>query len=475
VRTAVYTRISQDVTGQQLGVQRQLGDCVALAERIGWEVVARYDDNDVSAYSGKRRPGFDQMLDDMKAGQFAALIVWHTDRLYRSMKDLERLIDVADASGVQLKTVQGGDLDLSTSAGRMLGRILGATARQESEHHAERRKAANLQRAAAGQWCATGNRPYGYTKDGEPLEPEASLLRQAAVDILAGHSLHSIAAAWNSKGYTTTKGAKWSNLHVRRVLTNPRIAALRVHQGRIVGAGSWEPILELDTFRGLTAYLQDPSRKNGLAFERRYMLSGIARCGLCDQPMYATYPHGRGRRMVYACRPTAHIARSGALLDEYVEALVLAWFSQPKTRKRLAALLNGGRNVDVKALQAQHEALQARKRELAAKFAKGAIDGDQLDSGTSELNVQQAAIAKVLGAVSRKSPAAKMLAAEAPRQYWAGCSPDIRGKIVAEIMTVTVKPAPRGRWFKDRDEPTTAEWERFGEYLDIKPKAASNE
>ncbi len=96
------------------------------------------------------------MLDDMKAGQFAALIVWHTDRLYRSMKDLERLIDVADASGTQLKTVQGGDLDLSTSAGRMLGRILGATARQESEHHAERRQGREL--AARGRRAVVRHR-----------------------------------------------------------------------------------------------------------------------------------------------------------------------------------------------------------------------------------------------------------------------------------------------------------------------------
>ena len=37
-------------------------------------------------------------------------------------------------------------------------------------------------------------------------------------------------------------------------------------------------------------------------------------------------------------------------------------------------------------------------------------------------------------------------------------------------MTVTVKPAPRGPWFKDRNNTTLAEWERFGEYLDIQPK-----
>ena len=74
---AIYTRISQDSTGQQLGVTRQLEDCRALADQLGWRVVARYDDNDISAYSGKRRPGFEAMLTAMKVGEFGAVICWH--------------------------------------------------------------------------------------------------------------------------------------------------------------------------------------------------------------------------------------------------------------------------------------------------------------------------------------------------------------------------------------------------------------
>ena len=71
----MYTRISDDHTGQGLGVQRQLDDCLALAERLGWDVVARYDDNDLSAFNGKTRPGFEAMLDAMKRGEFGALIL----------------------------------------------------------------------------------------------------------------------------------------------------------------------------------------------------------------------------------------------------------------------------------------------------------------------------------------------------------------------------------------------------------------
>ena len=63
MRAAVYSLISQDATGQRAGVTRQLEDCEALADRLGWEVTHRYDDNDLSAYSDGTRPGFEAMLE----------------------------------------------------------------------------------------------------------------------------------------------------------------------------------------------------------------------------------------------------------------------------------------------------------------------------------------------------------------------------------------------------------------------------
>ena len=156
----------------------------------------------------------------MKRGEFNALICWHPDRPYRSMRDLERLIDIADAGGVSLRTVNGGDLDLANSSGRMLARILGSVARQESEHKGERQKRANQQRAA-GKWVRAGLRKFGYDHDGQPIEPEASALRQAAEDVLTGKSLRGIAMDWNNRGFTTTRGNAFTSMQLRRTLINP--------------------------------------------------------------------------------------------------------------------------------------------------------------------------------------------------------------------------------------------------------------
>ncbi|HTX93667.1 MAG TPA: recombinase family protein [Mycobacterium sp.] len=160
-------------------------------------------DNDISAYCGKVRPGFESLLDEMKRGEIDPLICWHTDRLYRSMKDLERLIEIAEAAKISIRTVQGGELDLSTSAGRMVARILGSVARQESEHMSERRIRSNRQKAEKGKW-QTANRTFGYTMTGEPLEPEASAVRQAVVDVLSGKSIQQVARDWNAQGLKTT-------------------------------------------------------------------------------------------------------------------------------------------------------------------------------------------------------------------------------------------------------------------------------
>lgn len=459
MKCALYLRISDDPTGQQAGVDRQREACEAHAARLGWKIEATYVDNDISAYSGKTRPGFEQLLVAISKSEFTGLVVWHVDRLYRDLKDLERLIDVADVAGVRFETVNSGSFDLTSSAGKMMARILGSVARQESEHHAERRRAANRKRAVSGAWRREGSRPFGYDKAGVPLEPEASMLRTAAVDILGGKSLHAVAREWNASGVTTVRGAQWTNLHVRRVLTTARIAALRVHQGKVIGPGTWEPILDTDTYEGLVAFLTDPRRKNALAFERRYMLSGVIRCGkpdpddpdlICGKPLYASYPHGKDAPMAYCCRPNMHLGRSGAEVEKFVETVVLGYLMG----NDIGSGLREGEKIDIAGLRVERDALIARRSKLGTLFGRGVIDEIALENGTVELNAQIEAIKKQLADAIHTGPVPALLAddedpearadQETLLRRWKNASPDVKGKTVAQLMDVIVHPARRG-------------------------------
>jgi site-specific DNA recombinase len=465
IRAAIYTRISADQTGERLGVTRQLDDCLALADRHDWHVVDRFDDNDISAFNGKTRPGFEAMLDAMKTGQVDALICWHTDRLYRSMRDLERLIEIAEANRVQIRTVQSGELDLSTSAGRMMARILGSVARAEGEHKGERQKRANAQKATAGKW-QTANRCFGYTMTGEPLEPEATAFRTAVSDVLNGKSIRAVAAEWNEKGLKTTLAGKqrrsngetkintgeWNSPRVRRLLMRPRYAGLKVHRGTVVATGDWTPLIDEDTHHGLVAFLSDKSRIKCTSFVRKYLGSGVYICGRCGGPMRAAFPGGsKGTARTYECKAHQHVVRRAEPLDEYIETLVLGYLSDPETRQRLAVMLHGGERINVDELHTQRAALSARLEDLAAMFAAGDIDGNQLRRGTNELRTQLAGVNQVLGELSRRSPVADILVADDPVEYWHQQSMDMKGKVLQEICTVTVQPARRGARIFDYD------------------------
>src|SRR5688572_30028619 len=83
LRAAIYARISLDRDGKKLGVARQLDDCRKLASDRGWEIAGEYVDNDVSATRSRRRPEYEQMLDEVEAGRVDAIVAWDLDRLTR--------------------------------------------------------------------------------------------------------------------------------------------------------------------------------------------------------------------------------------------------------------------------------------------------------------------------------------------------------------------------------------------------------
>src|SRR4051794_21771003 len=110
-RAIAYVRISSDRTGQEAGVGRQLADIRALAQRHGDQIVAVCNDNDESAYLRRKpRPGFTEVVELIKAGEVQAVYAWHPDRLYRSPRDLEDLVDLVDAHRLIVRTVKAGDI-----------------------------------------------------------------------------------------------------------------------------------------------------------------------------------------------------------------------------------------------------------------------------------------------------------------------------------------------------------------------------
>lgn len=445
MRAFIYTRISRDREGAGLGIERQREDCEDLAQRLGWTVADVYSDNDVSAYSGKKRPGYAAMLEALEAGKASAVISWHTDRLHRSPVELESFIDLCDRHKVEIRTVQAGVMDLGTASGKMVARMLGAAARHEVEHSIERQRRAKFQAALEGKFRG-GRRSFGYESDGMTIrESEAARLRDAADRILAGVSIAQIVREWNEAGIVTTfSGKEWSTRDFRRMIARPRNAGLITHEGEILGNAQWPAIIEPDTYHALMALLNDPARKMFVTHERKYLGSSLYVCGKCGKRMITASQVGARnapRRKTYKCSGGAHIGRIAEHLDNYVTELVIARLSRDD-----AAIALGGPVVDASELQVQRIGIQARLDELASMFADGHLDASQLRRGTESLREKIRELDDRLAEARAASTLSSLVLAEGDiRRVWDSLPVDVRAKVVDALMTVTILPSPRGR------------------------------
>lgn len=445
----VYARISSDRVGAGLGVERQQQDCEQLAHALGWTIVNTYVDNDISAYSGKPRPAYKAMLQSIDDGEAKAVLAWHADRLHRSPAELEEFIDLCERRGAAVRTVQSGEIDLSTPSGRMTARIVGAVARHEIDHARQRLKAAHVQAAEMG--VPKGRVAYGYKiemVDGEatrvPDGERAEIIREAARRVLSGETLYSIAADLNGREIPTARGAKrWRASLLREMLVRPTYAGLRSHHGTI-SQGQWEPLIAPEDHRVLCSILNDPRRKTHRGVAPKYLLSGIARCGKCGETVSRLKSNGNS---VYACHENRCVSRRIEPVDELVEAAIIAWCER---RSGPDELVDEG--VAEAAIEAQR--LRAQLDDFCDKAAAGDLSAASLARVEAKLLPQiKAAEARSRSAVA---PEVVDLLGVNARQHWMSMPLTSKRNVIRTLVDVTIHPGGRGYVF--RPELIRVDW-----------------
>jgi site-specific DNA recombinase len=449
VRAAVYLRQSFDRDGDGLAVSRQRDACEKLCAERGWEPV-EYVDNDCSASTGQIRPAYTRMLTDITMGKVQGVVVWDLDRLHRRPIELENFIDLADRHRLSLGTVTG-DVDLATHNGRLYARIKGVVARGEVEQKSARQKAANEQRRGMGKPPAGGLRAVGYEPDGMMLrEPEASLIREAYRDLLAGASLRTIAARWNAAGFQTSRGGAWRPDGVRYVLRNPRNAALVAHRGEVVGPGAWPPIVPEETYRAAAALLDDPTRRTTPTNARRYLLAGLARCH-CGAPVI-TGRTQQGTRTYRCGKSRGHLSVAAEPRDHLVTKVIIGRLSAHD-----AASLLTTESVDVAALREEAMALRTRLTELADLFADGTITAAQLARGTDRARTRLAVVEQEMATAGEVSVVCDLITADDVEVAWQDLDLDRRRTVIDALVTITLLSPGQGA---RRFDPQTVVIER---------------
>ncbi len=450
IAAGIYCRISKDDGGDLLGVKRQEKDATALCERKGWPVVRVFTDDDVSAWSGRRRPAYEAMLKALEAGEITAVAVYDLDRLHRQPRDLERFFDVCDRAGVKDLASVTGDVDLGTSDGRLLARIMGAVAAKSSDDTSRRIRRKLDDVAAEGRKHGGPGRRFGYTADGMTIVPaEAQLLRQAAEDIRAGAALNEIARRWNAAGVATPQkaGARWSGTTIKQVLTGAHQAGLRRHRGEIVGKGIWPAIFSRAEHERIVAALDTGRRRDPV---RSSLLTGLVRCGNCGEKMTrnGNMPNGsRGRVGTWRCAKRPGYPNCGCMsvtatpLEDLITEAVLQRLDGPVLGAMLAGA--GSTRQDDEAARDLADA-EGRLTELAELYAEAEISKVEWMKARGKLEDRVTAARSRLHRHEQSGVLSAYAKPGALRAAWPELDVDRRRAVISAVVeSITVKEADR--------------------------------
>lgn len=394
-RVALYARISQDTSGNAVGVSDQLDHARTFAAARGYQVVAEHADNDVSAFKGADRPAYQKVLRLARDRRIDRVIVFHLSRMTRNRRERAELIDGFHAAGVNVSEAQGGDYDFSTAAGRSWVDIQGALATWESEIKSERITAAAARRARTGR--PSGDLGYGWEKHGTGAAAtwtehphEGAVVREIVDRLLAGESLRGITDRLNERGEPAPKSAAWGKTSVKKLAIRESNIAERVHHRGLPDEerfpGCWPAIVDRAKHEKVVALLSAPSRQvNGTKRPgaRRHLLSwGIGECGICGSRLRAATKKGRhGRPLeLYVCDGKGCVGRSKDAVDELVQEVVIARLARPDALAWLA-----GDDDEARRWSGRVTELGRRLSEAADAFAEGAITGEQLRQITARL------------------------------------------------------------------------------------------
>ena len=468
-RVAVYMRQSLDRENRREGVERQRARCLELSSLRGWDVVEEYIDNDVSA-SKPRGAGtaWHRLVTDAKAGRIDVVVAVDQDRLMRGLRDLVTLIDL----GVKIATVDG-EVDLTTADGEFRATLAAGLARFEVARKSERQRRSNQHGRSLGV-PAGGRRAFGYTRlasgaksttalrsstggveypayGHEPLEPEASAVRRGYELLLAGESLRSIAREWNAAGLTTTVDHAWEAYSVRGVLANPRYAALVApprsaasatasHNLGLdeLGAGTWEPLVRPETWLAARDLLNDPVRRTTPGTAPRWLLSGVATCGVCGAGMKGGATASGVK--VYRCSASAHLARKREDADRFVSEVVIARLSRPDA----VDLLTVTERPDTEQMRADLLEAQAGEANVLSMVARGLTTIQKAEAALRDVRQRIGELEAAMTDAGRVDVLGPLVGSVNVRAAWETLAVDRQRSIVRALMAVEMRSPGKG-------------------------------
>ena len=396
MRAVIYARYSSDQQ-RAASIADQIEVCRRYIKRQGWTLTGSYEDAAVSGASVLTRAGFQRLMRDATSGAFDVVVTEAIDRLGRNLSDVARCFDQLSFRRVQLHAVNLGAVT------QMHIGIMGTMAQMQLTDLGQKTKRGQAGRVRDGK--STGGLAYGYDIVPPPpgsqdagerrINPEqAAIVQRIFRDYAAGKAPRSIAADLNKEGIPGPGGRPWGDTtirgqadrgtgilnnslyigqlvwnrcsYVKDPSTGKRVArpnrpdeyeTTPVPTLRIIDDELWQQVKARQGAVRTEMGKDETGNPLNRAHRRKFLLSGLMRCGCCGAP-YAMLAQNRfgcsTRRSKGTCDNTVTINRPR------IEARVLAALQNAMLTPELVAHFIKTYEAEITRRQKEAGSIQAR-------------------------------------------------------------------------------------------------------------------
>lgn len=215
----IYMRVStEDQAREGFSLPEQKERLEAYCKFNGYKIVEYYTDAGISAKTGNFRPEYDRMLEDGKQGKINMIIALKLDRITRSTRDWETLMDYLEKYNINIAFVND-DINTTTANGKMVSRIMMSVSQNEIERTSER-TIIGLE-GAIKQGHIPARAPLGYKHIDKKLVPDP-LTKDIVIRIynlyFKGLTYNTIAKLFNKE--KVLDKTNWKDTSILKIITN---------------------------------------------------------------------------------------------------------------------------------------------------------------------------------------------------------------------------------------------------------------
>ena len=314
-RAGLAYRVSTKGQVDHDDIPMQKIECRKFCAQHGWRVVLEKAEKGVSGskVSATKRDAIQELKAEAEKGNIDILLVFLFDRLGRIESETPYVVEWFVKHGVEVWSTREGQQKIDSHTDKLINYIRFWQAAGESEKIAER-VATRIQQLNSSGHYSGGTVAYGYravhkgrvNKKGQPVkdlevDPAEAPIVQELFELAAfeGKSAYAMAEMLNNRGLRTHSGAKFTPVHVLRILRHEgylgyivtrSVKSQHLPELEIISPELFQKANEMVDLR-CTANAE--ARKVAHKSDNNTLLAGLVYCAHCGAKMSGFMHHDR--------------------------------------------------------------------------------------------------------------------------------------------------------------------------------------